>query len=152
VLSFWTHVKRLNCIVGTRTCRSGCIMNQLSYGIGCALATRRNICVVRTWLRHLIAISHSFLIGPLLLSRTSSSSRLFFACHVGIVRLSLSSSHNCVCCACCVDLSCTPTIEPQYACCACYRGLLCYRSPDDRTRVDARYARACTRVDCGVSF
>jgi hypothetical protein len=37
-LSFLTHVERLNCIVGTRTCRSGSIMNQLSYDIGYALA------------------------------------------------------------------------------------------------------------------
>jgi hypothetical protein len=38
------------------------------------------------------------------------------------------------------------------ACCAYYGGLLYYRSPDGRTRVDARYARACTRVDYGGLF
>jgi hypothetical protein len=71
------------------------------------------------------------------------------ACLVGIVRLSLSSSHNYVCCTYCVDLSCTLTIEPQCACCACYEGLLCCRSPDGRTRIDTSYAGACTRVECG---
>jgi hypothetical protein len=38
------------------------------------------------------------------------------------------------------------------ACCAYYIGLLYYRSPDGRTRVNARYARACTRVDYGGLF
>jgi hypothetical protein len=38
------------------------------------------------------------------------------------------------------------------ACCAYYEGLLYCRNPDGRTRVDARYARACTRVDCGGLF
>jgi hypothetical protein len=33
VLSFWTHVERLNCIMGTQTRRSGCVDNRLSYGI-----------------------------------------------------------------------------------------------------------------------
>jgi hypothetical protein len=32
------------------------------------------------------------------------------------------------------------------------RWLTMLRSPDGRTRVDARYARACTRVDCGGLF
>jgi hypothetical protein len=39
---------------------------------GCTLATRYSICVVRTWLRHLIAMSHSRLIGSLSLSRTAN--------------------------------------------------------------------------------
>jgi hypothetical protein len=34
VLSFWTHVERLNCIVSTQTCRSDFVVNRLSYGIG----------------------------------------------------------------------------------------------------------------------
>jgi hypothetical protein len=38
------------------------------------------------------------------------------------------------------------------ACFACYESLLCCDSPDGRTHVDARYARACTRVDCGELF
>jgi hypothetical protein len=47
---------------------------------GCALATRHSICVVRTWLCHLIAMSHSCLIGPLLLSRTAiAESRIFLS-------------------------------------------------------------------------
>jgi hypothetical protein len=33
VLSFWTHVERLNCTMGTQTHRSGCVSNRLSYGI-----------------------------------------------------------------------------------------------------------------------
>jgi hypothetical protein len=70
-LSFRTHVERLNCIMGTQTCRSDCVINWLSYGIGCALATQCSICVIRTWLRHVIAMSQSRLIGPLLLSRTA---------------------------------------------------------------------------------
>jgi hypothetical protein len=36
-LSFWTHAERLNDIVGTRTQRSGCVINRLSHGIGKAL-------------------------------------------------------------------------------------------------------------------
>jgi ribosomal protein S26 len=47
-----------------------------------------------------------------------------------IYRVPQLSSHNCVYCA-------------------CYEGLLCCRSPDGRTRIDVRYARACTRVDYG---
>jgi hypothetical protein len=50
VLSFWTHVEQLNYIVGTRTRRLNYVINRPSYGTGCALATRRSICVVRTWL------------------------------------------------------------------------------------------------------
>jgi hypothetical protein len=38
------------------------------------------------------------------------------------------------------------------ACCVCYRGLLCCCSTDDRTRVGARYAGACTHVKCGGLF
>jgi hypothetical protein len=38
------------------------------------------------------------------------------------------------------------------ACCACYKGLLCCRGPDGRTRTDATYTRACTRVDCDGLF
>jgi hypothetical protein len=37
-LSFWAHVERLNCIVGTQTRRSDYILNRPSYGIGWALA------------------------------------------------------------------------------------------------------------------
>jgi hypothetical protein len=45
---------------------------------GCALATRRGICVVRTWLRHVIAMPRSLLIGSLLLSQTAiAESRIF---------------------------------------------------------------------------
>jgi hypothetical protein len=78
MLSFWTHIERLNCIVGTRTHRWGCVINRLSFGIGCVLITRHIICVIRIWLRHMIAISHSCLIGPLPLSRTSiAESRIF---------------------------------------------------------------------------
>jgi hypothetical protein len=33
VLSFWTHVERLNCTMGTQTRRSGCVGNRLSYDI-----------------------------------------------------------------------------------------------------------------------
>jgi hypothetical protein len=76
-----------------------------------ALATRRNICVVRTWLCHVIAMSRSLLIGSLPLSQTAiAESRIFrMPC-----RYCLSAaSHNCAYCARCVDLSCTPTIESQ---------------------------------------
>jgi hypothetical protein len=77
-LSFWAHVERLNDIVGTQTRRSDYIFNWLSYGIGCVLATRHIICVVRTWLCHVIAMLYSRLIGPLLLSWTGiDESRIF---------------------------------------------------------------------------
>ena len=77
-LSFWAHVERLNDIVGTQTRRSDYIFNWLSYGIGCVLATRHIICVVRTWLCHVIAMLYSRLIGPLLLSWTGiAESRIF---------------------------------------------------------------------------
>jgi hypothetical protein len=46
--------------------------------LGCALATRHNICVVRTWLCHVIAMSRSLLIRSLLLSQTAiTESRIF---------------------------------------------------------------------------
>jgi hypothetical protein len=62
--------------VGTQTRRPDYVINRLS--IGCALATRRSICVVRTWLRHVIAMSRSLLIGSLLLSQTAIvESRIF---------------------------------------------------------------------------
>jgi hypothetical protein len=32
---------------------------------------------------------------------------------------------------------------------ACYKGLLCCRSPNGRTRIDTKYAGACTCVECG---
>jgi hypothetical protein len=55
-----------------------------------------------------------------------------------------------------VHVACTYRVPqlPSHnrACCAYYEGLLYCRSPDGRTRVDARYARACTRVDCGGLF
>jgi hypothetical protein len=35
------------------------------------------------------------------------------------------------------------------ACCSCYEGLLCCRSPDGRTRIDTSYAGSCTHVECG---
>jgi hypothetical protein len=34
MLSFWTKIERLNCIVGTQTYRSDFVVNRLSYGIG----------------------------------------------------------------------------------------------------------------------
>jgi hypothetical protein len=37
-LSFRTHVERLDCVMGTRTRRSGYVVNRLSYDIGCVLA------------------------------------------------------------------------------------------------------------------
>jgi hypothetical protein len=40
----------------------------------------------------------------------------------------------------------------NYACCACYEGLLCCRSHVDRTHVDTLCAEACTRVEYGVLF
>jgi hypothetical protein len=43
------------------------------------------------------------------------------------------SSHNCVCCV-------------------CYEGLFWCRSLDSHTHVDVKYARDCTRVDCGGLF
>jgi hypothetical protein len=70
-LSFCTHTERLNDIMGTHTRQSVCVVNRLSYGIGCALATPHIFCVVRIWLRHVIAMSHSCLIGPLPLSQTA---------------------------------------------------------------------------------
>jgi hypothetical protein len=54
--------------------------------IDCALATRRNICAVRTWLRHVIAMSRSPLIGSLLLSQTAIAESRIFACPAGTIR------------------------------------------------------------------
>jgi hypothetical protein len=89
-------------------------------------------------------------LSPLPLSQTAIAESRIFACPVGTVcllratiapiahvawiyRVPQLPSHNC-------------------ACCAYYEGLLYCRSPDGCTRVDARYARACTRVDCGGLF
>jgi hypothetical protein len=60
-----------------------------------------------------IATSHSRLTGSLTLSQIVMSSHTFFAGPAGTARVSRPLSHNCVCCASCVDLSCTPTTEPQ---------------------------------------
>jgi hypothetical protein len=95
-------------------------------------------------------MSRSPLIGSLPLSQTViAESRIFCmpcrhclsagatitpVAHVAwIYRVPQLPSHNCVYCA-------------------CYEGLLCCRSPDGRTRIDVRYARACTHVDYGGLF
>jgi hypothetical protein len=97
--------------VGTQTHRSGCVINRLSYGIGCALATRHNIYVVRTWLRHVIAISCSRLIGPLPLSRTAIT-------------------ESCIFCMPCRHCSCVVITEPQLCLLRTLCGLVAY--PDYR--------------------
>jgi hypothetical protein len=51
-----------------------------------------------------------------------------------------------------VDLSYTPTIEPQLRMLRLLRRLIRCRSLDGHTHVDARYAGACTRVECGGLF
>jgi hypothetical protein len=101
--------------------------------IGCALATRHVICVVRTWLRHVIAMLHSHLVGPLPLSRTAIiKSRIFC----------MPYRHG----------SSAMISEPQLRLlCLLWRLIRC-RSLDDHTHVDARYAGACTRVECGGLF
>jgi hypothetical protein len=45
-----------------------------------------------------------------------------------------------------------PTIEPQLRLLRLLRRLAMLLSPDGRTRADARYTRAFTRVDCVGSF
>jgi hypothetical protein len=75
-------------------------------------------------------MSHSPLIGSLPLSRTAiAESRIF--------RMP------------CKHYPCVAIIEPQLRLLRLLRRLICCRSPDGRTHVDARYARACTRVECG---
>jgi hypothetical protein len=119
---------------------------------GCALATRRSICVVRTWLRHVIAMSRSHLIGPLLFSWTSIAESHTFRMP-------------------CRHCSFVVIIEPQLRLLRTLRGLIVY--PDYRaiivsvaliTKVCcvvvalmAAHAltldtRACTRVDYGGLF
>ena len=82
--------------------------------IGCALATRHVICVVRTWLRHVIAMLYSHLVGPLPLSQTAiTESRIFrMPC-----RYSLSAM----------------IIEPQLRLLSTLRGLILY--PDYRATI-----------------
>jgi hypothetical protein len=116
------------------------------------MATRCSICVVRTWLRHMIAMSHSRLVGPLSLSRTAiAESRIF--------------------CMSCRHGSSTVISEPQLRLLRTLRGLILY--PDYQaiivlvalitkacyivvalmaTNALTPYARACTRVDCGGLF
>jgi hypothetical protein len=156
VLSFWTHVERLNYIVGTQTRRSDYVINRPSYDISWALTA--------PWQHDTVFVSYELgcvmwlLCNTLVYSDSSrwvespSLSHVFFACSIGTVCLPWSLSHNCACCARCVDLSCTPTIEPQLCLLRLLRRLIRCRSLDGRTRVDARYARACTRVDCGELF
>jgi hypothetical protein len=120
--------------------------------IGCALATRRNICVLRTWLRHVIAMSHSRLVYPLPLSRTAIAESHIFRMPCRHYFSIVIAEPQFACCACCVDLSYTPTIQPQLRLLRLWRRLICCRSPDGRTRVNAIYAGACTRVKYGGLF
>jgi hypothetical protein len=64
----------------------------------------------------------------------------FFVGPEGIACVSQQFSHNCACCARCVDLSCTQLPSHNCACCTYYEGLLCCPSPNGCTRINAGYA------------
>jgi hypothetical protein len=156
VLSFWTHVEWLNWIVGTRTHRSDNIVNRLSYDISWALTApwQHDTILCRT---NLAASCDCYVTlsfnrtAPVELDRHrrvayfSHALQTLYVCHdhwatiapvahvAWTYRVPWLLSHNC-------------------ACCAYYEGLLYGRSPDGRTRIDVRYARACTRMDCGGLF
>jgi hypothetical protein len=116
MLSFWTHIERLNYIVGTQTCRPDFVLNRLSYGIGEHWLrpgnTTRYLC--RT---NLAASCDCYVV--LSLSRTTpveSDRHHRVAWTYPVPRL---SSHNCACCACygglfvVVALMVTHTLTPD---------------------------------------
>jgi hypothetical protein len=96
-------------------------------------------------------MSHSRLIGPLSLSRTAIiESRIFCTPYRHCLSVVIIEPQLCL-------LRMFYGLVPRLlshncACCACYESLLCCRSPDGHTRVDARYVRTCTRVDYGGLF
>jgi hypothetical protein len=106
-------------------------------------------CGVRTW-HHVIALSHSHLIKLLPLSETAIAESHIFCMpcwhYSSIVIIETQMRLLCTLCGHFVY----PWLSSHIcACCACYEGLLCCRSPDGCTRIDTSNAGACTRVECG---
>jgi hypothetical protein len=153
MLSFWTHIERLNCIVGTQTCRSDFVVNRLSCDIGEHWLRPGN--TTRYLCRTDLAASCDCYVA-LSLSRTTpvESDR-----HRRVTHFSwaLKALHVCRNYWVTVALVARTYHVPQLpshdcVCCAGYEGLMCYRCPDGRTRIDAGYAWACIRVDYGGLF
>jgi hypothetical protein len=119
---------------------------------GCALATRRSICVVRTWFRHVIAMPRSLLIGSLLLSQTAiAESRIFrMPCRHCLSAVIIEPQLRLL------RTLCGLIVYPNYraiivsvalitkACCVVVALMAAHALTPD--------TRACTRVDCGGMF
>jgi hypothetical protein len=106
--------------------------------IGCVVAIRRIICIVGTWLPHVIAIyvalslNRTATIESDLHRRVVHFSQALSVCRGHRATISLVAHF--------VWTYLVPRLSGHnYAYCACYEGWLCYRSPDGRTHVDARY-------------
>jgi drug/metabolite transporter superfamily protein YnfA len=142
MLNFWTHIERLNCIVGTQTCRSNFVINRLSYGIGehwlrpgntTRYLCRTNMaascgCYVVLSLSRTTPVEsdHHHRVAYFLhalqarFSRHDQRATIASVAHVAwtypVPRL---SSHNCACCACygglfvAVALMATHTLTPD---------------------------------------
>jgi hypothetical protein len=101
----------------------------------------------------MIAMLYSRLIGPLLLSWADIAESRIFRMPCGHCSSVVITEPQLRLLRTLCGLDAYPQLlSHNCACCACYGGLLRCRSSDGHTRVDARYDRACTRVDCGGSF
>jgi hypothetical protein len=116
MFSFWTHIERLNYIVGNQTCRPDFVVNRLSYGIGEHwLRPGNTTCYLcRT---NLAASCDCYVV--LSLSRTTPVESDRHHRVVWTYPVPRLSSHNCACYACygglfvVVALMATHTLTPD---------------------------------------
>jgi hypothetical protein len=159
MLSFWTHIERLNIIVGIRTHWSsyviiGWVMTLAEYWLRHGNTTQYLCC------SNLDASCDCYVALSLNRIAPVESDRHRQVTHFSLALKALHVCHNYW-----VTIALVASVVPiartyrvpqlpshNCVCCADYEGLMCCRCPDGRTRVDARYTRACTHVDCGGSF
>jgi hypothetical protein len=155
-VEFLIHAERLNIIVGTRTHWSdyviiGWVMASAEYWLRSGNTTqylcRSNLaascdCYVALSLNRITPVESD---RHRRITHFSWALKALHVCHnywvtialvvpvvpiACIYRVPQLPSHNCVCCD-------------------GYKGLMCCRCPDGSTHTDARYAGACTRIECG---